>query len=141
MLQIGKREWHVQIRYAQWCHSVQNLQVDMQRLAAGHQQADARTRLQQRHQLWRRGENLLHVVEHQQRLARRQVVMQSFSDGHLAHVLDLVVACDLAHHEVGIDEGRQINEPCAIGKARSDLLRDGDGQSGLASAARASQRQ
>jgi hypothetical protein len=70
-----------------------------------------------------------------------QVVMPSLSGGHLAHVLDLEVACDFAHHEVGIDQRRQIDEPCAIGQARSDLLRDGEGQSGLARAARPSQRQ
>ena len=48
---------------------------------------------------------------------------------------------DRRHHQRGIDQWRQIDEPHPIGELRQRTLGGGDGQPGLPNASRARQRQ
>ena len=119
----------------QWSDREFLLPGDAQRCAARDDDGEAWRRAQEVAHGRRRREHLLEVVEQEQRGALREMVLEAIRGGAQDAVIQAQRASDRRLDQRRVADGRQVDEPAAVGVALADLPGELDREARLARAA------
>ena len=117
------------------------LRTEMQQLAARDQELEPGSRTEQRVEQRGSRQDLLEVVQNQQRLARVQVLMEALEERIAAEIGQAQAPGEGGRHTGGISNGGEIHTPDPVREDVSAALAHLEGQTGLADTRRTGQRE